>query len=160
MTDVETARAALEKWWGVPHSEHASLIEALVRAVVEERLAARTCFECDTPLIGPLCPKCWPLTSDSAGVPIAPRVAERADPVTGPRLPRREGRDGGEAMNVTDAMVEAGARAIANERAARKGAPPISNVLEFLKLSAPALHDGVIDDARACLTAALDGEPT
>lgn len=52
-------------------------------------------------------------------------------------------------------MIEAAAVAIANARAGRRGSPPISNVLETLKRLVPQLHDEVLEDAEAALTAAL-----
>jgi len=56
-------------------------------------------------------------------------------------------------------MVEKAAAAIANARGGRRGAPPVSNVLELLQSlkSTPrvgnALYDEVMEDARAALEA-------
>jgi len=57
---------------------------------------------------------------------------------------------------MTDHQVKAAAAAIANVRAGRKGAPPISNVLELLQSSPKLQHlyDEVMEDARAALEAA------
>lgn len=55
------------------------------------------------------------------------------------------------AMPITDAMVEAGAAAIANARAGNYGAPPISNPLAVLPAK---LKAEVLKESRACLYAA------
>jgi hypothetical protein len=56
---------------------------------------------------------------------------------------------------MTDRQVEAAAAAIANTRAGRKGAPPISNVLELLRSSPRLMHlyTEIMEDARAALEA-------
>ncbi len=69
-------------------------------------------------------------------------------------------RSTGERPKVADAaMVERVARAIANRRGARRGAPEVSNVLVLLKVvSGGKLYDEVMDDARAAIAAMR--EPT
>lgn len=55
----------------------------------------------------------------------------------------------------TQSQIEAAAAAIANARAGRRGAPPITNVLDMLKrMSGGRLYDEVIEDAKAALAAA------
>lgn len=52
-------------------------------------------------------------------------------------------------------QVAAAAAAIANARAARRGAPAVSNILELLKtLQGGKLYDEVMEDAAAALDAA------
>jgi hypothetical protein len=49
------------------------------------------------------------------------------------------------------------ASAIANARAARRGAPAVKNVLDVLKhISGGKLYDNVMDDARAVMAALAD----
>lgn len=57
--------------------------------------------------------------------------------------------------DITRGMIEAAAAAIANARAARRGSPPISNVLEMLEQLSPKLLADVVEDAEAALRAAL-----
>lgn len=55
----------------------------------------------------------------------------------------------------TEKHIEAAAAAIANARAARRGAPAVSNVLVLLKtINGGKLYDEVMEDARAALDAA------
>ena len=55
----------------------------------------------------------------------------------------------------TEAQITAAAAAIANARAGRRGAPPITNVLDMLKrLNGGKLYDEVVEDAKAALDAA------
>lgn len=56
---------------------------------------------------------------------------------------------------ITEQMVEAAAAAIANARAARRGAPAVSNILDVLRgLAGGKLYREVMEDARAALEAA------
>ncbi|HEX8851255.1 MAG TPA: hypothetical protein VF761_17145 [Gemmatimonadaceae bacterium] len=62
-------------------------------------------------------------------------------------------------MQFTDEQIRAAAAAIANARAGRRGAPPVSNVLDILKglqgaATGGSLYDEVMDDARVALEAA------
>lgn len=57
-----------------------------------------------------------------------------------------------EHSTITPEMIEAAAAAIANARGGRRGAPPISNVLQILP---GKLRDEVMEDAEAALRAAL-----
>ncbi len=55
----------------------------------------------------------------------------------------------------TEAQIKAAASAIANTRAARRGAPAVTNVLDMLKvIKGGKLYDEVMEDAKAALTAA------
>jgi hypothetical protein len=56
-----------------------------------------------------------------------------------------------ESCTITLEMIEVAAAAIANTRAGRRGAPPISNVLAILPQK---LKDEVLEDAEAALRAA------
>ncbi len=58
--------------------------------------------------------------------------------------------------SISDTAVEAGAAAIANARASRRGVPPISNILVFLRTRPILRHlyEEAIDDARAAIAAA------
>lgn len=55
---------------------------------------------------------------------------------------------------MTVAQIRAAAAAIANARGARRGAPPISNILELLEERMPKLYAEVMEDAREALAAA------
>lgn len=61
-------------------------------------------------------------------------------------------------MQFTDEQVTAAAAAIANTRGARRGAPPVSNILELLQQmqvsGRASLYDDVMEEARAALEAA------
>ncbi|HWS65676.1 MAG TPA: hypothetical protein VN325_23190 [Steroidobacteraceae bacterium] len=56
-----------------------------------------------------------------------------------------------------ESRVWAAAAAIANARAARKGAPAVSNIMELLHKIEPGLFDEVMEDARVALAAADAG---
>ncbi len=58
--------------------------------------------------------------------------------------------------SLPDAAIEAAATAIANARASRRGLPPISKVLVFLRTrpNLSHLYDEALDDARAAIAAA------
>ncbi len=57
---------------------------------------------------------------------------------------------------IPNMVVEAGASAIANARASRRGMPPISNILVFLRTRPTLSHfyDEALEDARAAIAAA------
>lgn len=56
-------------------------------------------------------------------------------------------------VTLTNEQIEAAATAIANARGARRGMPPISNILDALP---EKLRQEVFDDALAALTAFLE----
>jgi len=58
---------------------------------------------------------------------------------------------------ITQGMVEKAAAAIANARGGRRGAPPITNLLEILAEADPEVHAQVLDDARVALES-VDGQ--
>lgn len=58
-------------------------------------------------------------------------------------------------ISIDQRQIEAAAAAIANERAMRRGSPPISNVLEVLmNFRDGKLYREVMEDAEAALQAA------
>lgn len=63
-------------------------------------------------------------------------------------------------MRFSQRTIEAAATAIANIRSGRRGAPPISNVLDVLRSmqvgGRASLYDEVMEDARAALEAAAN----
>lgn len=66
-------------------------------------------------------------------------------------------------MRVADREIPgrlaAAAAAIANARATRRGAPPISNILELLASTAPTILEEVLEDAELALNAAEQADP-
>jgi len=62
-------------------------------------------------------------------------------------------------MWITDEMIETAAAAIANARAGRRGAPPVSNVMELLDAAFPKTASDCRDDARAVLRTIASERP-